>query len=172
MAAPSPLSPDGVIVALGANLGDVRGHIRRALAGLQSFSVAALRVSSLWETSPVDCPPGSPKFLNAVALLEPRQDETPLGLLAKLQSLEREIGRQPKKMQNEPRLIDLDLVAFGSRKLATPELVLPHPRAHLRRFVLQPLSEIAPDLVLPGQGKTVGDLLAGLKSSECLLKVG
>ena len=73
-----------------------------------------------------------------------------------------EFGRQAKKVPNEPRPLDLDLIAFGAETRDTPELILPHPRAHLRRFVLQPLSEIAPELVLQGQGKTVADLLAEL----------
>ena len=122
--------------------------------------------SSLWQTSPVDCPPGSPPFINAVAGLEPRPGDTPAALLRKLQELEKWFGRQAKKIINEPRLLDLDLIAFGSRTINSVELTLPHPRAHLRRFVLQPLSEIAPDFVLPGQRKTVRQLLRGLKTGE------
>jgi 2-amino-4-hydroxy-6-hydroxymethyldihydropteridine diphosphokinase len=79
-----------------------------------------------------------------------------------LQELEREFGRRPKQVLNEPRPLDLDLIAFGAETRQAAALVLPHPRAHLRRFVLQPLAEIAPDLVLPGQGKPVLDLLLAL----------
>jgi 2-amino-4-hydroxy-6-hydroxymethyldihydropteridine diphosphokinase len=75
-------------------------------------------------------------------------------------------------MLNEPRLLDLDLIAFGQRALSTPTLVLPHPRAHLRRFVLQPLSEIAPGFILPGQAQTVSQLLNGLKGTDKLKRVG
>ena len=82
--------------------------------------------------------------------------------MRKLQALEKEFGRQRKKILNEPRPLDLDLIAFGREVRASPELTLPHPRAHKRRFVLQPLSEIAPGLRLPGQSKTVGELLAAL----------
>jgi 2-amino-4-hydroxy-6-hydroxymethyldihydropteridine diphosphokinase len=110
-------------------------------------------------------------FVNAVVGWEPRKDETPELLLGKLRSLEKEFGRQPKKVLNEPRPLDLDLIAFGSEIRNAPELVLPHPRAHLRRFVLQPLSEIAPDLILPGQGKTVAQLLAELSSKEVLKRI-
>jgi 2-amino-4-hydroxy-6-hydroxymethyldihydropteridine diphosphokinase len=92
-------------------------------------------------------------------------------LLAKLQALEREFGRQPKKVLNEPRPLDLDLIAFGSETRATSEFALPHPRAHQRRFVLQPLSEIAPDLVLPGQVKAVGQLLRELPPDENMRKL-
>ena len=99
-------------------------------------------------------------FLNAVIGLTPRSGETPESLLQELQSLEREFGRKPKKTLNEPRPLDLDLIAFGDEIRHTGELILPHPRAHLRSFVLQPLNEIAPDLVLPGQEKTVKELLA------------
>jgi 2-amino-4-hydroxy-6-hydroxymethyldihydropteridine diphosphokinase len=110
----------------------------------------------------VDCPPGSPLFLNAVVAFLPRADETPESLLGKLQALEKEFGRQPKKVLNEPRPLDLDLIAFGDQTRTTALLALPHPRAHERRFVLQPLSEIAPQLILPGQSKFVSQLLATL----------
>jgi 2-amino-4-hydroxy-6-hydroxymethyldihydropteridine diphosphokinase len=82
--------------------------------------------------------------------------------LAKLQALEKEFGREPKKVLNEARPLDLDLIAFGNHTCVTPRLTLPHPRATQRRFVLEPLAEIAPDLVLPGQTRTVKELLAEL----------
>src|SRR5580765_7178160 len=116
-------------------------------------------VSSLWQTTPVDCPPGSPSFINAVVALLPQKGETPESLLEKLQQLEREFGRQPKKVLNEARPLDLDLIAFGGEQRSFTKLMLPHPRAHERRFVLQPLSEIAPELTLRGQSITVADLL-------------
>lgn len=149
---------DLAFVALGSNLGDSEVILRNAIERLRAFSDQPLVVSSFSKTTPVDCPPGSPLFLNAVVGLVPRADETPQSLLAKLQALEREFGRQPKKVLNEPRPLDLDLIAFGNAVLNTPDLVLPHPRAHLRSFVLQPLSEIAPTLVLPGQSKTVAEM--------------
>jgi len=158
-------------VALGSNLGDSRKIILEAMARLQSFSDRPMLKSSLWQTSPVNCPPGSPMFVNAVAGLVPQKDETPESMLEKLRSLEREFGRQPKTALNEPRPLDLDLIAFGSETRDTPELILPHPRAQLRRFVLQPLNEIAPELVLPGQGKTVVQLLAELSSDEILKRL-
>jgi len=158
-------------VALGSNLGDSRAKILRAMNLLQSLSVLPLLRSSLWETTPVDCPPGSPLFINAVAGLAPRAAETPRSLLARLQALEKEMGRPPKKILNEPRVIDLDLIAFGTQTVAEPDLILPHPRARLRRFVLEPLREIAPDFILPGQSKTVAELLQGLETSESLRRV-
>ena len=159
------------IVALGSNLGDSRQIILDVLARLQSFSDAPVLKSSLWQTSPVGCPPDSPKFVNAIASLAPQKNETPESLLEKLRKLEREFGRAPKTVLNEPRPLDLDLIAFGRETRDTAELVLPHPRAHLRRFVLQPLSEIAPDLILPGQGKTVSQLLAGLPDDETVTRL-
>jgi 2-amino-4-hydroxy-6-hydroxymethyldihydropteridine diphosphokinase len=164
--------PTGLaIVALGSNLGDSTGLIRRAMERLQSFSDRPLRESSLWLTSPVDCPPDSPPFVNAVVGLTPRSGETPESLLAKLQALEKEFGRSPKQVHNEPRPLDLDLIAFGAERRATTHLVLPHPRAHQRRFVLQPLAEIAPDLVLPGETRTVSVLLRELSPEELLRRL-
>jgi 2-amino-4-hydroxy-6-hydroxymethyldihydropteridine diphosphokinase len=158
-------------VALGSNLGDSRKIILGAMARLQNFSDAPILKSSLWQTSPVDCPPDSPKFVNAVVGLTPQKNETPESLLKKLRELEKEFGREPKTVLNEPRPLDLDLIAFGSEIRNSPELILPHPRVHLRRFVLQPLSEIAPELILPGQGKTVFQLLDELKNGEVIIKL-
>jgi 2-amino-4-hydroxy-6-hydroxymethyldihydropteridine diphosphokinase len=150
------------IVALGSNLGDPRLNVLGAIERLQDLSDLPLVKSSLWQTTPVNCPPGSPPFVNAVVGLAPRPGETPESLLARLQTLEKEFGRIPKKVQNEARPLDLDLIAFGNEVRAKAKLILPHPRAHERRFVLQPLSEIAPDLLLPGQSKTVTQLFAQL----------
>ena len=155
-------------VALGSNLGNSCKIISGAMVRLEKFSDAPILKSSLWETAPVDCPPNSPKFLNAVVAFVPQKNETPESLLEKLQDLEKVFGRAPKKILNEARPLDLDLIAFGSETQNSPELILPHPRAHLRRFVLQPLNDIAPDLILPGQRKTVSELLAGLPSDELM----
>jgi len=158
-------------IALGSNLGDSRKILLNAMARLQSFSATPVAKSSLWQTAPVDCPPDSPQFLNAVAALTPLAGETPESLLEKLQALEREFGRQTKKVPNEPRPLDLDLIAFGGEIRATARFTLPHPRAHERRFVLQPLCEIAPELVLPGQSQTVAQLLASLPDDETRVKI-
>jgi 2-amino-4-hydroxy-6-hydroxymethyldihydropteridine diphosphokinase len=150
------------IIALGSNLGESVRLLPEAMARLAELSEEPLLKSSLWLTEPVDCPPGSPPFVNAVVGLVARAGETPETLLARLQALEKAFGRKPKQVLNEPRPLDLDLIAYGQEVRQTPELTLPHPRAHLRRFVLQPLSEIAPDLILPGQTKPVSQLLAEL----------
>ena len=156
------------IVALGSNLGESQKIILDVLVRLQKFSQTPLLKSSLWQTTPVDCPPGSPKFLNAVVGFIPQKGETPESLLAKMQDLEKVFGRTPKKILNEARPLDLDLIAFGKETRNSPELILPHPRAHLRRFVLQPLNEIAPRIILPGQAKTVAELLAALPNDETM----
>ncbi len=161
-----------VFIALGSNLGDSREIILRAMERLQEFSAHPLLKSSLWQTAPVDCPPGSPLFVNAVVGLQPRPDETPETLLQKLQALETEFGRQPKKILNEARPLDLDLIAFGRATRNTQQLVLPHPRARERRFVLQPLNEIAPEFVMPGQSKNVSQLLAALPEDPAMSRLG
>jgi 2-amino-4-hydroxy-6-hydroxymethyldihydropteridine diphosphokinase len=157
----SPKSKVGelAVVALGSNLGDPRRNILQGMRRLEELSDGPLLKSSLWQTAPVNCPPGSPVFVNAVVGLRPRAGETPESLLAKLQALEKEFGRRPKKVLNEARPLDLDLIAFAGEVRHGGFLVLPHPRAHERRFVLQPLAEISPDLILPGQRRTAAELL-------------
>src|SRR5882724_5372309 len=115
-------------IALGANLGNPRATILEAATQLQQLSNEPLLRSSLWQTSPVDCPAGSPPFINAVIGLAPRPRETPESLLTKLQKLEKAFGRQPKRILNEPRPLDLDLIAFGDEMRATEHLTVPHPR--------------------------------------------
>ena len=166
------LGPMLAFIALGSNLGDSAGTLQAALDRLQSLSDAPLLKSSLWRSTPVDCPPGSPTFINAVAGLVPQPQETPESLLAALQQLEKGFGRQPRKILNEPRPLDLDLIAFGVETRQSPALTIPHPRAHLRRFVLQPLAEIAPALILPGQTQSVAQLLAQLPAAERVERIG
>ena len=160
-----------VLIALGSNLGDSAMALREAMTRLSALSFSGFRRSSLWQSTPVDCPPDSPPFINAVVAFEPAANETPESLLAKLQVLENEFGRSPKQVPNEPRPLDLDLIAFGSKVRSTPQLTLPHPRAHLRRFVLEPLNEIASDFVLPGQTKSIRQLLVELQTDEVVQRI-
>ncbi len=153
-------------IALGSNLGDSVQILTEAMKRLAELSAQPLLRSSLWATSPVDCPPGSPDFVNALVGLVPLPDETPESLLVKLQALEKEFGRRPKMVMNEPRPLDLDIIAFGQEVWNTAALTLPHPRADTRQFVLAPLAEIAPELILPGQTKTVAELQQGLVTAE------
>jgi 2-amino-4-hydroxy-6-hydroxymethyldihydropteridine diphosphokinase len=159
------------LIALGSNLGDSVEILEAAMERLQRLSASPIRRSSLWQSSPVDCPPGSPMFINAALALQPFADSTPESLLASLQALEEEFGRRPKAVLNEPRPLDLDLIAFGAAVRSTPRLTLPHPRAHQRRFVLEPLNEIAPDFVLPGLGRPIRQLLAELVNDEVVRKL-
>ncbi len=159
-------------VAIGSNLGDSVNTLRQAVQHLARLSTTPLLCSSLWESTPVDCPPGSANFVNAVIRMIPRSNETPESLLQKLQAIEAEFGRGPKKVINEPRPLDLDLIAFGSVQMKSPKLTIPHPRAHLRRFVLEPLAEIAAGAVLPGQHSSNATLLAQLQTAEVLRRIG
>jgi len=158
-------------IALGSNQGDPRRNVLEAMERLEKYSERPLMRSSLWETQPVDCPPGSPNFVNAVVGLYPKEEETAETLLQNLLLLEQEFGRRPKKKLNEPRPLDLDLIAFGDQIRAAKNLTLPHPRAHLRGFVLKPLTEIAPDLVLPGQSGSVSQLLKELPPDKTMRKL-
>ena len=162
-------SEDFAFIALGSNLGDARKNVLDAIENLRALGESPLRCSSLWQSTPVACPPGSPQFVNAVAGIRPREGETPESLLDRLQAIERAFGRLPARLRNEPRPMDLDLICFGRKTRDSTTLVLPHPRAHLRRFVMLPLSEIAPDLILPGQTLSISQLLSALDTSEELL---
>lgn len=147
-------------VALGANLphgeGDPAATLRAVLPELQKLSRLPLLVSPFYESDPKDCPPGSPQYLNGVVGLLPLPDETPELLLLKLQALEQHFGRVRSGVINEARTLDLDLLAFGDETRSTPFLALPHPRAHERRFVLEPWIEIAGAKWSLG-GKTLGE---------------
>jgi 2-amino-4-hydroxy-6-hydroxymethyldihydropteridine diphosphokinase len=146
-------------VGLGANLGDPEQMLRLALERLAAEpSVELVAASTLRETEPEDCL-DQPRFLNGAAAIE--TDLSPRQLLARLQLIECELGRRRAGPRFGPRVIDLDLLLYGSETMSEPELELPHPRLHLRRFALEPLAEIDPELEVPGKGP-VSTLLAGL----------
>jgi 2-amino-4-hydroxy-6-hydroxymethyldihydropteridine diphosphokinase len=149
-------------VGLGSNLGDREATILRALAGLQAEpELRVVRVSTLRQTEPVGHV-DQPQFLNGVVELEtelPARD-----LLTRLLAIERELGRtRGDGPPLGPRTIDLDLLLYGDEIIAQGGLQVPHPRMHERRFVLEPLAEVAPDIVIPGHGP-VKTLLAELES--------
>jgi 2-amino-4-hydroxy-6-hydroxymethyldihydropteridine diphosphokinase len=158
------LVPAGI--ALGSNLGKSAAELDAGLAFLRSLAVDGLiRASPRIETDPVDCPPGSPPFLNAVAEINVDPSVlSPAGLLQRLQRFEEERGRPRRHARNAPRPLDLDLIYYGDFIMRTPELILPHPRAAIRDFVLRPLAHLRPDWILPGQTRTVSQLLEGLES--------
>ncbi len=140
-----------VVVALGANLGDARAHLRSGLKGLAALrstmgavlhAVSPLYRSAPWQTS-------GPDFLNAVALLSgPSDPDAPWTLLNALHAIENQAGRE-RPYRYAPRTLDLDLILYGSRAIESPRLQVPHPRALQRSFVLQPLLDMAPSLSWP-----------------------
>src|SRR5204863_7352520 len=119
--------------------------------------------SAVYQTEPVGCEPGAGKFLNAVVEFE--YEGNPARLLEQLIQIEEALGRKRDHPQNVSRTIDIDLLYCGDQRINHERLQLPHPRLHLREFVLRPLADIRPDLMLPGQKKTIRELLAALEQS-------
>nr|WP_264185414.1 2-amino-4-hydroxy-6-hydroxymethyldihydropteridine diphosphokinase [Roseicella aerolata] len=151
---------------MGANVPDSRGSspletCRAAAAALDRLPGLRLRALSRWyRTAPVPAMPGAPDFVNGVARLEGAVDD-PAHLLAALHAIEDRAGRQ-RPYPNAPRSLDLDLIDLDGLCRDGPDPILPHPRAHLRRFVLEPLRDVAPHWVHPGLGRTLASLIADL----------
>jgi 2-amino-4-hydroxy-6-hydroxymethyldihydropteridine diphosphokinase len=155
-------APARTAIALGANVGDRLAQLRaarRQIFALENVSEPFLS-SRIYETEPVGTEPEAGAFFNAV--IEVGYAGSPSELLAALQSIERQMGRPSKRPRNAPRNIDLDILYCGDLVLAEDDVEIPHPRLHLRRFVLTPLADIRPEFVLPGQSQSVAALLAGL----------
>jgi 2-amino-4-hydroxy-6-hydroxymethyldihydropteridine diphosphokinase len=154
-----------VFLSLGSNLGDRLGNLHRAIGALQGFArITAL--SDAYETEPVEVT-AQPWFLNAAVALaiEDPAPDAPQHLLVRLLDVERAMGRRrgaAGSIPKGPRLIDIDIILYGSRVIRTLELTIPHPAMHLRRFVLQPLVEIAPDAAHPVLRQSVRQLLRAL----------
>jgi 2-amino-4-hydroxy-6-hydroxymethyldihydropteridine diphosphokinase len=150
-------------VALGSNLGDPLENLRaarRQIIELDEIQPPIL-CSGIYETEPVDCERGASKFLNVVVEFDYEGD--PAQLLEQLVRIEQSLGRKRDHQKNVSRTIDIDLLYCGDRQIDNERLQLPHPRMHLRKFVLQPLTDIRPDLILPSQTRTIADLLAELE---------
>ena len=157
-------------IALGSNLGDRLGNLRaaRQRTGELADVQPPILSSATYETEPIGCEPGAANFLNAVVEFDYEGD--PMQLLEHLVRIEESLGRKRDHPKNVSRTIDIDLLYCGDRQIDNEGLRLPHPRMHLRRFVLQPLVDIRPDLILPKQTKSVADLLAELKETDDVVR--
>ena len=147
-----------VYLSLGSNVGDRRRHLENALSLLRAAEVAILRVSRIYETEPQDVR-AQPWFLNLVAEAETRL--FPLQLLHAAQRIERRLGRK-RIMEKGPRTIDIDILLFGNSVVKTDALQIPHPRMTDRRFVLEPLAELRPDLRHPVTRQSMRQMLEGV----------
>ena len=153
-------------VALGSNLGDRLENLRAARRQVIALGEVQPPIlsSGIYETEPVDCEPGASNFLNAVVEFGYEGD---LGqLLEHVVRIEESLGRRRDHQKHASRTIDIDLLYCGDRQIDNERLQLPHPRMHLRKFVLQPLADIRSELILPNQRKTVADLLVELKETS------
>ena len=149
-----------VYLALGSNLGDRQRFLDQAIARLRAApGLTIRRVSSYYETAPVGGPAGAGAYLNAVGEADTLQ--SPEQLLHTLLDVERSLGRI-RTEPNAPRTLDLDLILYGDLVRHGPDPIVPHPRMHERRFVLQPLADLAPDIVHPVIKKSIRELLDGL----------
>ena len=159
-------------IALGSNMGDRLANLRRGFQAVRRMHEGireSLLVSSIYETSPVGGEPGSRPYLNAVTEIDTALP--PAVLLDRLREIESEMGRPLTRSRNAPRVIDLDILYAGALVLPDPKVTVPHPRLAQRGFVLTPLAEIVPGLVVPGQSKPVIQLLNELRSSEEIFKL-
>ena len=156
-----------VYLSLGSNVGDRAKNLQNALVALEAENVHVVRVSSMFETEPVDYQ-DQPWFLNCAVHAETQV--SPLELLHALRDIEAKMGSQ-KLVPKGPRLIDMDILLYGDETIDAPELQVPHPRMHLRRFVLEPLAEIAPQARHPILGKSAAEMLANSPDSSAVRKL-
>ena len=157
-----------IYLSLGSNVGDRGANLRAAVAALEGAGVRVRRVSSLYETEPVDFLE-QPWFLNCV--LEGETDAPAQTLLKELRRIEARMGSR-KLVAKGPRLLDVDILLYGDETVDTPDLQVPHPRMKERRFVLEPLAEIAPELQHPSWSGTVSDLLARTQDRSEVRRLG
>lgn len=157
-------------VGLGSNLGDRAAHLGAAIAALRAVEcVEVRRISSVWETEPVGGPPQG-SYLNAVVALETGLSASEL--LGRLQAIEAAAGRERSGTRDAPRTLDLDLLFYGAEIIEEPGLEVPHPRLHQRVFVLEPLREIAPELVHPRLGTSLEELARRARGRSAARRVG
>jgi len=157
----APLCFIGVGSNLGTDLLNSEAIARLAIDALAALSDFPLLVSSLWRSAPIDCPPDSPPYINAVVAMRARVNDAH-EMLRQLQHIETQFGRHRTGIVNEARTLDLDLLSFARVMQSDPILTLPHPRLHQRRFVLAPLCELAPAHMLAGFSQPCRELLLAL----------
>lgn len=148
-----------IALALGGNIGSTEELFQQAVSLLTQNGVENIRLSPIIVTQPVDCPPGTPLFKNAA--LTATWNGSPQELLQLCQSIEVALGRPKKHGRNQSRTVDIDIITFDTLEISSPDLIVPHPRAAQRRFVLEPLAAIAPEWIIGG--KTAAQLLDELK---------
>jgi 2-amino-4-hydroxy-6-hydroxymethyldihydropteridine diphosphokinase len=151
-----------IYLSLGSNSGDRLENLARARERLASADIRILRVSEVYETAPRDVP-AQPWFLNQV--IEAESALLPRQLLSRLQKIERDMGRK-RTVAKGPRIIDIDIVLFGESVISMPDLEIPHPRMMERRFVLEPLAELAPELRHPILNRSVREMLAKVADQQ------
>jgi 2-amino-4-hydroxy-6-hydroxymethyldihydropteridine diphosphokinase len=153
-------------LSLGSNMGDRAKNLRAAIAALGKTGVQVVRTSSVYETEPVDYLDQA-WFLNMA--IEAETELGALELLHALRAIETQMGSK-KLVAKGPRLIDMDILLYGEQVIDTPKLQVPHPRAHLRRFVLEPLAEIAPNVRHPVSGLSAAEMLARTADKSAVRK--
>lgn len=165
-------TPREAILSLGSNLGDRRIALERACAALaEEPGLRILERSPIYETEPVGVPEeeAGRLFLNQVVIVS--TDRSPEALSDTVHAIEARWGRTRTGVHGAARVLDIDLIAFGTERRNTPELTLPHPRTRKRRFVLQPLADLRPNLVLPGESRSVAELLRDLPDTPRVRRI-
>ena len=149
-----------VVLSLGSNLGDRKSYLIQAIEELKRVGVYDIENSSFYETIPIDCPEGSNNFINMVLFCQ--YDKSAQDLLVDIQQIESDFGRY-RRVRNEPRNIDIDIILFNDIIVQEEGLIIPHPRMHKRKFVLGPLCELNGEIIHPSLKKSISQLYEELQ---------